>query len=193
VHVNNYLTYIKNVGDICYLRTPLLGVNMRLFGVNAAYRELVRACCSYLRAVALTDLEGYGRPYGISGANLGIPFNIIGVVHHRGLSSATCEVLINPEILEYTGPLEYASSNCGSLRLPESIEVLRYANVRVRYYNEAGTLLESTFGRDGGSYTIQHEVDHNLGILITDQGRTIPDDNKAPQISKNASASGLGA
>ena len=36
------------------------------------------------------------------------------------------------------------------------------------YFTKEGVEKEGIFGRDNGSFTIQHEVDHNLGILITD-------------------------
>jgi peptide deformylase len=178
MHVNDYLTHIQNAEDRPYLRTNLLDVNMRLYNHNAEYRALVRVCCSYLRRVALYDLDGYSKAFGISGANLAVPFNIIGVVHNRSTNSAACQILINPEILEYFGPLVYATSNCGSIRLPNSIQVLRYAKVRVRYYNEAGDRLIHVFDRKEGSYTIQHEVDHNLGVLITDHERVLPDEER---------------
>jgi peptide deformylase len=177
--VDDFLTYIQREEDVCYLRTPLLPVSMRLFESSMGYREIIRNCCAYLKRVALMDLEGYKRPFGMSGANLGIPFNIVGVVYARNTPMAFCEVLLNPRIKEYQGPLEYSNSNCGSLRLAQNLEVLRYDNVLVRYHDEEGKAHERWFNRTQGSYTLQHEVDHNLGILITDSGRAIPDANRS--------------
>lgn len=189
IPVDDYITYIANVEDKPFLRLKLFDVNMRLWRVNQRYRTLINRICDYTRFVALQNLDGYGQPFGISGANLGIPFNIVGLVHKRGKPDASCEILINPEILLYEGPLVYTQSNCGSLRLPESIEVLRYETVRVRYYTEQGEPAVRTFNREEGSYTVQHEVDHNLGILITDVGRIFPDEDEA-QASTAAAAAG---
>lgn len=177
-NIDDFVTYFQRAEDRPYLRTRLLDVNMRLFKTSAYYRGVVRACCDYVRLMALSKMEGYAQPFGMSGANLAVPFNIIGVVHNRGTQQAACQILINPEILSYTGPLQYALSNCGSLRLPKPIKVLRYESIRVRYYNEAGDRMVHVFNRKQGSYTIQHEVDHNLGILITDYGRILPDDSR---------------
>lgn len=177
MNVDDCITYIGCVGDVCYLRTPLLPVNMRLMSTSLGYRALVQACCAYLRQIALCELEGYGRPFGMSGANLALPFNIIGVVYGRGTPTAFCEIMLNPRILEYQGSLEYASSNCGSIRLKENLEVLRYSKVKLRYFDESGTQHERWFDKAQGAYTIQHEVDHNLGVLITDHGR-IEDANR---------------
>lgn len=175
MHVNDFLTYIKNLEDLPYLRSRLLPVNMRLFKANPRYRALIQACCEYLRDVSLMDLEGYGRPFGMSGANLALPFNIVGLVRARGKALASCEILMNPEILNYEGPLSHVKSNCGSIRLPESIQVLRYERIRVRYCNETGEPLVRTFDHKWGAFTLQHEVDHNEGVLITDYGRVVPD------------------
>lgn len=179
-HIDDYVTYIEREEDRPYLRTNLLPVSMRLWHANDAYRELVQHCCLYLRKMALMKLEGYPQPFGMSGANLAIPFNIIGVVHNRrdlGTNQKPwCEILMNPVITEYRGPVVYASSNCGSIRLAKPIEVLRYDSVKVHYFNIRGHEKHRRFGRHEGSFTIQHEVDHNRGLLITDQSRLLPNE-----------------
>lgn len=176
--VDDFLTYVARREDLPYLRSRLLPVSMRLFESSHRYRNIVWACCEYVRSVALMELEGYGLPYGMSGANLGLPFNIIGCVVGRGGPNARCHIMINPEIVEYAGTLRYVQSNCGSIRLERPLEVQRYSTVRVRYFDESGAKQERLFDVSEGAYTIQHEVDHNLGILITDSGRIIPDVNR---------------
>jgi peptide deformylase len=178
MHVDDFLTYIQRDEDRIYLRSRLLPVSMRLFQTSLRYRHIVLECCEYLRSVALSELEGYSRPYGTSGANLALPFNIVGVVVNRGTPGARCHIMINPEILEFGGPLRYVRSNCGSVRLEKPLEVQRYSVVRVRYWDEQGHQQERIFDSSEGSYTIQHEVDHNLGVLITDYGRIIADEHR---------------
>lgn len=167
--VENYLTYIDNPEDVMFLRTKLLDVNMRLFNSNQEYKDIVLHCCELIRKCALTKMEGYKLPHGMSGANVGIPFNIIGIVQNRGESNVRCEIFINPKIVESFTPLIKIKTNCGSIRLEKPIEVNRFDTVRVTYFELDGVKHEETFDRENGSFTIQHEIDHNLGILITDR------------------------
>jgi len=149
-------TLLANEEDRDILTRPLFDVNMRLFHANIAYRSLVQCCCVYIRECAMTKADGYKQPHGYSGANAGIPFNII------ALADGT--VMINPKIVASSGERE-SLSNCGSLLLEHPIKVKRFADVTVRYFDMGG------FHRMMVGYlpTVQHEVDHNNGILITDR------------------------
>ena len=169
MHISDYVTHIDNKEDVQFLRTKLLDVNMRLFNTNAQYREIIENICSLLQWLALGKFEGYDIPYGISGANAGIPFNIIGIVKNRATYNAMCMIMINPKIEAYFGEIVNTESNCGSLRLPNKIIVKRSSDILVNYYDINGKKNKKKFGRDEGSFTIQHEVDHNNGILITDR------------------------
>lgn len=60
-------------------------------------------------------------------------------------------------------------SNCGSLTLEEPIKIKRYEEVRVQFFDENGEFHDENFSRRQCSLTIQHEIDHNLGILITER------------------------
>jgi peptide deformylase len=163
------LTHIANPEDVPYLRIPLFDVNMRLYNNNRYYRDIVRNCCGYIRMVALTNLEDYGRPFGTSGANVAIPFNIIGYVVGRGGQQPQCRIMLNPKIHNQSDDTHVALSNCGSIRLPKPIKVRRWDRVEVHYFDEAGEPQHSWFSRKAWGDTIQHEVDHNRGILITDR------------------------
>lgn len=149
-------TLLRNEEDRDILTRKLFDVNMRLFHVNPDYRSVVQGCCKYIRGCAVTEVEGYKKPHGFSGANAGIPFNII------ALADGT--VMINPRIVASSGERE-SMSNCGSLLLPQSIKITRHADVTVRYFDSNG------FHRMMIGYlpTVQHEIDHNDGILITDR------------------------
>lgn len=167
--VDDYLTYIDRDEDQVFLKKPLFNVNIRLFKYNYEYRKVIRACISYLKDVALIAFDDYPQPFGISGANLAIPFNIIGVVIERGTSKARTEVMINPRIIEVSDDVAETLSNCGSLRLTRPIYIKRHQTIIVEYYDEDGNPRMQSFHKDNGGYTIQHEVDHNNGILITDR------------------------
>jgi peptide deformylase len=116
-------------------------------------------------------MEGYKLPHGMSGANAGIPWNIIAVARGRGESGAWAEVMINPKIVDVSDEMIESESNCGSITLPEPIKIKRHAWVTVRYAEAEDDYSEytRTFHRQDGGLTIQHEIDHNLGVTILDR------------------------
>ncbi len=163
------LTHIKNPEDIPYLRSKLLDVNMRLFKSNPAYRKLVLQAAHLIGEHSITKMEGYKLPHGTSGANLGIPWNIIAIVKNRGTKDSYYSLMINPRIVQYDGEEVSTLSNCGSIRLLDPIKVIRYERVLVEWFDVDGNFHREMFLPHNGSFTIQHEIDHNLGILITDR------------------------
>lgn len=166
------LTHIDNPEDLPFLRTPLFDVNMRLFHGSQFYQTMIRNICRELKTLALSEYEDYSRPFGMSGANMGLPFNIVGYVVDRdgtgGMGMAHCRILINPKIHETSSTTHVARSNCGSIRLPRPIRIRRWDWVDVGFFNEAGEPRREVFLQNRNGDTIQHEVDHNRGILITD-------------------------
>ena len=170
MRVEDVFTYIKNPGDTPFLTTEFLDVNIRLFHSNPFYRGIIGQINGALKALALENLEGYGLPYGISGANIAVPLNIIGIVHNRGTKHAFVEIMMNPRIFAWSAKTEVARSNCGSLRLPEPIPVRRYSTVAVEFFDEEGHhKTKYSLDRAHTGFTLQHEVDHNRGILITER------------------------
>ncbi len=193
---SDYCTHINNDEDKDILTRPLFDVNMRLFKTSDGYRKIVISVCNYLKWWAETPKDGYKIPHGVSGANAAIPFNIIaynvfkdklncrkcggkGRVYEQfftGMEEVDCDecktkatVLINPRIIKYHGELIQTNSNCGSLTLDKPILVNRYERVSVEFWDMKGNFHRQMFNRDEGSLTIQHEIDHNQGILITDR------------------------
>lgn len=164
----DFITHIGNREDVPFLRIPLFDVNMRLFASSEGYRNLILAACSYIKRLALESYEDYTQPFGISGANAGIPFNIIGYVVGRKTTRPCCRLMLNPKILAYSQETHVALSNCGSIRLPKPIKVRRSNQIQVRYFTEDGLPERLWFTRPSHGDTIQHEVDHNRGVLITD-------------------------
>lgn len=163
------MTHISHAEDLPFLRKPLFDVNMRLYRCSGNYLELIQHCCAVIDAAAQTKFEDYKKPHGTSGANLGIPFNIIAIVRNRGQEDEYVETMINPKITRKYGEVVSRQSNCGSIRLKEQITIERPSLIDFEYYDQQGEWkrLEGV-GPEEGSLTIQHEVDHNLGILITD-------------------------
>jgi peptide deformylase len=163
LNINNYITYIGNPEDIVYLQNRAFPVNMRLFKTSESYREIVLSCCEYMKKLALEEMEEYKKPHGISGANVAIPFNIIAIVRHRGKEDEYVEALINPVVTKASRKMKISKSNCGSIRLSEDIDIARHEWIEIDYFNENGEPQH----RKSKNLTVQHEVDHNLGILIT--------------------------
>lgn len=160
----NYCTHIKHPEDRDVLTRRLFDVNMRLFETSPEYRKIVLEVCKYIRLCSETEKAGYKKPHGWSGANAGIPFNIIGV-NRNGV----CDIMINPKILKSYGEKIKSQSNCGSLTLEKSIEIERDEFVEIEYFTVSGAKIKKHVGRGEAGFTIQHEVEHNLGILIPDK------------------------
>lgn len=163
----DFITHIKNSEDRVYLRSKHFPVNMRLFNTSTHYRSIIKGICDYIK-FCLTEKEGYKKPHGMSSANIGMSFNIIGVTMNRNTSNEYYKIMINPDIKERFGSRVTAYSNCGSLTLDEPIEVTRDSDVIVSYFDEDGNHHLDHFSRKDGALTMQHEIDHNMGILITD-------------------------
>jgi peptide deformylase len=167
---SDHITHISNPEDQRYLKEPLIDVNMRLFGTSPQYRAVVLAACAHIEWLCLTKMEGYKLPHGMSGANAGIPWNIIGMAQQRDTPKANCYIMINPKITGRSRAMVESRSNCGSIRLPEPITIRRHAWIVCDWYDVNGIFHhKGRFDRRGNGLTIQHEVDHNLGVLITDR------------------------
>ncbi len=90
------------------------------------------------------------------------------ITKNRNKDNEYCQIMINPEIIHINERNIETLSNCGSITLEKPIKMLRANLIRVEYFDEDGVCHLDWFDRTSGSFTIQHEVDHNNGILITD-------------------------
>jgi peptide deformylase len=149
-------------------------VNMRLFKESAGYRKIILDIIMYMGRISKKEFSDYPQVRGISGANIGIPLNIIGMRSSRNISDNTLSVqkddmyfMINPEIVERGVNSKVVKSNCGSIRLPEKINVKRSLRIKVKYFDIGGAPRCHVFHAPE-SFTVQHEIDHNSGILVTD-------------------------
>lgn len=166
---SDYITHIDNEEDEVYLKTRHFPVNMRLFETSKQYKDIILQQCNYIKELCLDTKDGYKKPHGMSSANAGLSFNIIGITLHRNKPTESCLIMINPIIIDKGGELIKSSSNCGSLTLDKNIIITRYSKVTVEWYSPLGRRRRYTFNRTEGSLTVQHEIDHNNGILITDR------------------------
>ena len=143
-------------------------VNIRLYKDNSGYRDLILGVIKYMELGAEMEFEDYPAAQGVSGANVGVPFNIVLINTEEGT-----EIFLNPEMVDWSEIMVECNSNCGSINLPKKIKVMRHRWVKVKYYTLDAELMEMIFriGDDNpvSSATLQHEIEHNLGILITDK------------------------
>ncbi len=116
--------------------------------------------------VFVQKYEDYPKLSGLSGANVGIPFNIITILKNDIVTH-----MLNPTIVRMSKQTRIVQSNCGSLCLTEKVSVTRREWVEVSYYNIEGKHVQTRFTIAEGGSTIQHEIDHNKGILITDTNK----------------------
>jgi peptide deformylase len=163
-HVKNWVLNVNNVEPM--LHKQLFDVPMRLFiynEENKEFRKLLKGIISYMKRVLETKFEEYPETKGISGANVGIPYNIVLV--KKGKKVLT---FINPKMMPLTDEQKEVKSNCGSILLQEPIKIKRYKKISVAWYDLNGNYHMEDF-RGRVACTLQHEIEHNLGILITDK------------------------
>ncbi len=165
----DYVTHINNQEDVVYLRTNHFPVNMRLFKTSPEYKAIILLQCAYIRQRCLDQLEGYKKPHGMSSANLGLAHNIIGITRNRNTDREYSMIMINPVIKRFSKDSVESYSNCGSLTLDAPILIERHSFVVVNWFDESGNNHEELFERENCGFTIQHEIDHNIGVLITDR------------------------
>lgn len=168
--IDDYLTHIDHEEDLPFLKTKLFDVNMRLFMSSPEYKKIIQHCCDHINFLARTTFDGYKKPHGTSGANAGIPFNIISIVRNRGQENEFAETMINPEITWSSAPrfTTETNSNCGSIRLKNTIKVKRADTIWLNYFDINGNYIQGYRNKEDGGFTIQHELDHSSGVLITD-------------------------
>ncbi len=157
---------MPNEFDTEILKRRIFNVNIRLLVDNKQYRKIISYIIYYMNNLMETKFSDYTTLKGLSGANLGIPFNIIAV-----RDNGSIKILINPRITKKSTRTKIINSNCGSIRLSKPIPVRRSIWINVEWYDIKGTRYVSKFEGPVGN-TIQHEIDHNLGVLITNRSNT---------------------
>lgn len=144
------------------LNRKLFDVNMRLYEHNKYYRCLVDHAIRVMLFIVEQDYDDYSDLRGLSGANAGIPWNIVVVKY-----GTTTKVMLNPKVIGHSPATTKVRSNCGSLRLPQEVEVERWVSIDIEYFTRDGELKrEYAVSRSEGGLTMQHEIAHNQGILV---------------------------
>jgi len=159
-------TNINEPEDKDILTRPLFAVNMRLFRTSPKYKALVLAACDYIAECCQHEQDGRESYIGFSGANAGVPWDIIAVKRANGTGPI---VMLNTALeMSQRAPMKSYES-CGSIPNGRTFMVDRDPQVVAIYYNREGQ--RSSYVSDGFSEStvIQHEVDHNDGILLTDR------------------------
>jgi peptide deformylase len=95
------------------LRKQLFDVPMRLFRNNYSFKHVILDIISHMKATLNSKYDDYPEVKGISGANVGIPYNII--VIKVGEAN---KVFINPLMgIRDKEEVVEVESNCGSIVL----------------------------------------------------------------------------
>jgi peptide deformylase len=145
------------------LRKTSFDVPIRLFKSNKAFKTLIKEIVLHMYDVLSAEYKDYKNTKGISGANVGIPYNIIVVKDGDGYLT-----MLNPAMTPVGDETKVVSSNCGSIVLREKVKVRRHEKIAVSWYDLSGEFHIDEF--EGKlAYTLQHEIDHTLGILIIDK------------------------
>jgi len=178
--LNSYSTHISK--DTRFLVAKMFPVIMHLFNSSGVYKKLILDSLDYMMEVTTKKFKDYPEVKGISGANVGIPFNLvvmkvckIGDMVPEDLDGTTIRYkdyhflhMINPKIDDHSTKVFNPFTNCGSLRLEKQILIERYNWVQVLFYDREGKKCRKFINRPI-SGTAQHEIDHNNGVLITDR------------------------
>lgn len=154
------------------LRGRMYDVPMRIYESSRDYRKLIKSVIRRMEKIVKKGFDDYPIVSGVSGANIGIPLNIIVV---KDLETGKITPMINPKIIIHSQTQRDFKTNCGSLLLEEKITVRRPDTIRVNYYDMKGRTCVKNF-KDQVAATIQHEIDHNSGILITDRSKDTDDE-----------------
>lgn len=166
------------------LHSKSCNVNMRLLKHSSYYREVINAILGTMKEIFYLKCNDYGAIQGISGPNLGIPLRIImlrmrrekdgkhinGLPDKLALDSELPALLcmLNPRITSKSSEKYTAKSNCGALLFKTPINIERFEWVQVSFFDVGGRLCKYRFHKPIAA-TIQHEIDHLNGILITER------------------------
>ena len=160
--IKDYIVQIREQQNETLTR-KLHDVSIRLYSNNKEYRKIVKSVIDLMSRILYIDFVDYQPLKGISGANVGIPFNIVVIKIDE-----TTKQMLNPIITKKVGKDIRSTSNCGSLLLSENVVVLRSEIIEVAYYDLNGNKKIERFSENDGGFTIQHEIEHNLGITLLD-------------------------
>jgi len=148
------------------LHRKLFAVNMQKYRTSPHYEGIIRSMVAYMSWFLDQTWEDYDPQTSVGAASLGLGHNIVLLKTKDGEKKA----FLNPAIIEASSSKMTTWTNNGSLRLKTKISVLRHEWISVRYYGLDGNLyFDEKLDRAAGCYALQHEIDSNNGITITDR------------------------
>jgi peptide deformylase len=156
--------------DRSILQREAAPVIMRFYKNNQSYRNCILEIVRYMDEHLNSKFEDYPDPCGVAAPNLGFPFRIIGY-RKRQNENQFC---LNPVITDKSHHTIPTTSNCGSLRLAQKMNVERHANIDFEYYDLEGNLVvKKCVSRTEGGFTIQHEIAQICGKTLLDYGKKV--------------------
>lgn len=166
--IKNYVVQEKDDKEFCTDNGSNFtrNVNIRLFKSSVYYKQIIFDCIHYLESVLKMEFEDYKNQKGLSCAELGIPFNIIGLKDKKSI-----KIYINPKIKNKSNEFVEVETTCGALlNFKDKIKVKRSLFIDLEYYDKAGNkTLEKNISKLEGGFTIQHEIDHSYNCSITEK------------------------
>ena len=90
---------------------PCFPVNIRLMKTNVGYFNVVEQAINHMKGVIQTKFSDYAALQGISGANVGIPFNIIIIYYDGKLLTMLNPVVISKSKEEGTAIMCFEKDN----------------------------------------------------------------------------------
>lgn len=146
------------------LSRQLFDVNIRLLKTNPVYKTLIWLNACYILWVLSREFTDYKDIKAVGAATVGVPYNIVAFRQ----ADNKMRTLVNPKIVDASTVLISAKTNCPALMLEESIETKRPSWISIDYHDTDGNVYKAMkIERHQGAFSIQHEIDHNNGILIT--------------------------
>jgi peptide deformylase len=148
--------------DLQLLTTKTFDVNIRLLEKESYYRKIIfNVIGNMVKCLTDSKFSDYPKLKGISAPNIGIPFNIFIVNFDLGL-----KVFINSNITSYSKKTVKCKSNCGSINLKESIELVRSSSIQIEFYDINVQRYVTNYFFNKNAFTVQHEYNHCQGLLI---------------------------
>lgn len=178
--LDNYSTHVNK--DTRFVVARMFPVIIRLFKSSGTYNKIILDSLDYMMEITTKKFRDYPEVKGISGANIGIPFNLVVIkickigdrvpedlkgltIRYKGYNFLH---MINPKVTDHSLKKFRTETNCGSVRLEKPIYVSRFRWVEVTFTSRDGNIRRVRIEKPITG-TVQHEIDHNNGVLITDR------------------------
>lgn len=150
---------------------PVLRGKARPLAVDQIKSSEIQELIANMRHTLTSEKLGIGLAAPQVGQDLSLAVIAIQPTELRPKIKTFDLVLINPEITQYVGRKKAMWEGCisaGPGKAGLFAKVPRYAEVKVRYDDEAGKPRHRSF-KGLRAHVVQHEVDHLNGVLFVDK------------------------